>query len=506
MKDLAWQLLWMVHLVASLGLGLYGVHQLVIVSLAMRAWKRAAPGKPATPAPVTLPRVTVQLPLYNERFVAQRVIAAACALDYPKDKLQIQVLDDSTDDTLELIEISVAHARAAGHDIMLLHRENRHGFKAGALAEAMPTVTGEFIAIFDADFVPPRDFLRAMLVERTVFADAKIGFFQGRWGHLNRDESLLTRAQAAMHDGHFIVEQVARSTGGLWFNFNGSGGIWRRACIDDAGGWQPDTLAEDLDLSYRAWLRGWKGAYTPEVVAPGELPLTIGAFRRQQYRWARGSIQAACKLVGQVARRPGPWGPRLAACAHLTAYSLHPLMWTFLVTWPLIIFSGDFGSGVAVPKALLFILALLSPVSVAFLYGMVAALVRQGRAPGRTVIDVAVAALLGLGMATSNSAAVLRGVFGKSTGVFERTPKTAAGERATYRIKLDARWPGEAALALYLYAVAIYAANSPRWWWALPLAVYGTGTALVVVLQLRDAWPKRKTEKVAAGSVAANLS
>ncbi len=289
MTESLWYILLGIHLLIAFGLTFYGVHQVAMVVLSWRVWpRRKAEHLSEQKSELdrrAWPKVTVQLPLYNERFVAQRSIAAACALDYPRELLQIQVLDDSDDDTVTIVDEAVAEAKRSGHVVEVVRRSNRVGFKAGALAAAMPTVTGEFIAIFDADFVPEPDFIRRMVVQNGAFADPQIGFLQGRWGHFNRDESLLTRAQGAMHDGHFLIEQVARSSSGLWFNFNGSGGVWRRACIEDAGGWQTDTLTEDLDLSYRAWSRGWRGAYTPWVVAPGELPVTLSAFRRQQFRW-----------------------------------------------------------------------------------------------------------------------------------------------------------------------------------------------------------------------------
>ena len=279
------------YLVLSV-LALYGMHRLVL--LAIFFWtRRRNPERP--PDPDLWPRVTVQLPIFNERYVATRLIDAVCALDYPRDRLEIQVLDDSTDDTRERVAACVERQRRLGFDIRHLHRTDRTGYKAGALAAGCAEARGDLLAIFDADFVPPTDFLL-----RTVpyFADQEIGVVQARWEHVNRDYSLLTQAQAIFLDAHFRIEHQARNRGGNFFNFNGTAGLWRRQAIDDAGGWQHDTLTEDLDLSYRAQLAGWRFLFLPDVVAPAELPVDANAFKRQQFRWAKGSVQTARKLLG----------------------------------------------------------------------------------------------------------------------------------------------------------------------------------------------------------------
>ena len=243
------------------------------------------------------PRLTIQLPIYNERYVVQRLIESVCRLDYPKHLLQIQVLDDSTDDTVSIAKFAVEKIKAKGLDIVYLHRNNRMGCKAGALKEGLRSAKGELIAIFDADFVPDAAFLKASV---PYFIQSNIGMLQTRWGHLNSDYSLLTRAQSIGIDGHFSVEQASRAWGGLFMNFNGTAGIWRKAAIEDAGGWQADTLTEDLDLSYRAQLKGWQLIFVPGVVCPAEVPVTINAFKSQQHRWAKGSIQTAKKKSGQT--------------------------------------------------------------------------------------------------------------------------------------------------------------------------------------------------------------
>ena len=243
------------------------------------------------------PRVTIQLPVYNERYVVERLIETVCRLDYPRHLLEVQVLDDSIDDTAQIAQKAVNNKRAAGFDIVYIHRKDRIGYKAGALAQGLDVATGELIAIFDADFVPESGFL---LETVPFFSDPKVGMLQTRWGHLNSDYSMLTRAQSIGIDGHFSVEQASRAWGGLFMNFNGTAGIWRKKAIEDAGGWQTDTLTEDLDLSYRAQLKGWKLNFAPGIVCPAEVPVTISAFKSQQHRWAKGSIQTAKKNLGKL--------------------------------------------------------------------------------------------------------------------------------------------------------------------------------------------------------------
>jgi len=270
-----------------------------------------------------LPRVTVQLPLYNERLVVDRLIQEICKIDYPKDKLQIQVLDDSTDETHLYASALVAEYRAAGYPIEYHHRSNRHGYKAGALQEGMEKATGEFIAIFDADFVPPTDFLM-----RTIhfFTEEKVGMVQTRWGYLNRHENVLTEVQAMLLDGHFVLEHCARSGGNLFFNFNGTAGVWRRQAIDEAGGWEHDTLTEDSDLSYRAQLKGWKFLYIPSIECPSELPADTYGFQVQQSRWAKGLTQVAMKLLRRIWKSDIPFRAKAEAFFHLTPNIAYPLM------------------------------------------------------------------------------------------------------------------------------------------------------------------------------------
>ncbi len=272
----------------------------------------------------TYPVVTVQLPVFNEIYVVGRLIDASCAMVYPKDKLEIQVLDDSTDQTVDVVEECVQKYRRQGFDIKHIRRANRTGFKAGALKEGLTTARGEFIAIFDADFVPRQDFLLKTIPH--FVADAKIGMVQTRWEHLNSEYSLLTRTQAMALDGHFVIEQAVRNKVGFFINFNGTAGVWRKACIEDAGNWQADTLTEDLDLSYRAQLRGWKFKYLNNVTSPAELPSEINALKSQQFRWTKGAIETARKILPIVWRSKLPLKIKIHATFHLTNNLVFPFI------------------------------------------------------------------------------------------------------------------------------------------------------------------------------------
>jgi cellulose synthase/poly-beta-1,6-N-acetylglucosamine synthase-like glycosyltransferase len=301
-------------------LAVYGWHRYYLVYLYMK-------NKDQQPVPAgpmhALPIVTVQLPIYNEMYVADRLIDAVCQMDYPRELLEIQVLDDSTDETRAVAEQAVRRNAAKGVDISYLHRTDRTGYKAGALEAGMQVAKGEYIAIFDADFVPSADFL-----QRTVpfFVDPKIAMVQARWGHINADYSLLTKIQSILLDAHFVLEHGGRNRAGLFFNFNGTAGIWRRTAIIDAGGWQHDTLTEDLDLSYRAQSRGWKFVFLPHLVSPAELPVEMNSFKSQQHRWAKGSIQTCRKVLPAILRSNLPTSVKAEAFFHLTANFNYPLM------------------------------------------------------------------------------------------------------------------------------------------------------------------------------------
>ncbi|MEZ4731921.1 MAG: glycosyltransferase [Caldilineaceae bacterium] len=320
------------YAVGMVGLAIYGVQAFGLTFLFL--WQRFLEQRhrdhtsvqPAAQRNDPWPLVTIQLPVYNEWHVIERLIDACANLDYPPDRLQIQVLDDSTDQTTGVAIRRADYWQRQGMDVTVIQRAERHGFKAGALAHAFALAKGEFIAIFDADFVPPRDFLRRLMPRFQTSGGETIGFIQSRWGHLNAAYSPLTRCQALALDGHFVVEQAGRQAGGYPLGFNGSGGIWRRSCIADpaVGGWQADTLCEDLDLSYRAQLVGWRPDFVSAVEAPAEIPPQLAAFKRQQFRWAKGSIQTLRKLGGRIWRSEWPLLVRLAALVHLGNYLIHP--------------------------------------------------------------------------------------------------------------------------------------------------------------------------------------
>jgi cellulose synthase/poly-beta-1,6-N-acetylglucosamine synthase-like glycosyltransferase len=293
-------------------LAVYGFHRSQLLYILWRTRKNA-------PVPKELfqekPLVTIQLPMFNELYVAERLLDAVALIEYPRDRLEIQVLDDSIDETRELMKKKCEALRAKGLDVIYLHRTDRSGFKAGALEAGLAVAKGEFVAIFDADFIPPPTLLLEMIDH---FTDERVGMVQARWEHINRDFSTLTKVQAILLDGHFLVEHAARNRSGRFFNFNGTAGIWRKSTIQDAGGWQHDTLTEDLDLSYRAQLKGWRFVYLPQIVAPAELPVEMNSFKTQQFRWAKGSIQTMRKLLPMIWRAKLPWKVKSEALFHLT--------------------------------------------------------------------------------------------------------------------------------------------------------------------------------------------
>jgi cellulose synthase/poly-beta-1,6-N-acetylglucosamine synthase-like glycosyltransferase len=302
-------------------LAIYGLHRYTLVYLYYKHRKQYRPDPPTHFD--ELPSVTVQLPIFNEQFVVDRLLEAVCAMEYPREKLEIQVLDDSTDETQQVAAGLVERYAALGHPIQYIHRTNRHGYKAGALDAGLKIAKGQFIAIFDADFVPPPDWLMNVIHH---FSEPEIGMVQTRWSHLNREYSMLTQIEAILLDGHFVLEHGARARSGDFFNFNGTAGMWRREAITDAGGWQHDTLTEDTDLSYRSQLAGWKFKYLPEIECPAELPIEMTAFKTQQARWAKGLIQTSIKVLPMMFRSKAPRKVKIEAIYHLTANLSYPLM------------------------------------------------------------------------------------------------------------------------------------------------------------------------------------
>jgi cellulose synthase/poly-beta-1,6-N-acetylglucosamine synthase-like glycosyltransferase len=443
-------------------LAIYGWHRYYLVYLYMKNKDKA----PTQPPPLEhLPRVTVQLPIFNEMYVADRLIGSVCELDYPRELLEIQVLDDSTDETSEIAELAVRRYAARGFDIKYLHRVDRHGYKAGALEAGLREASGQFIAIFDADFIPPTDFLMKTLPHFAT--DPKIGMVQARWGHINQDYSLLTKIQSILLDAHFVLEHGARNRAGCFFNFNGTAGIWRREVIPDAGGWQHDTLTEDLDLSYRAQLRGWRFVFLPNLVAPAEVPVEMNSFKSQQHRWAKGSIQTCMKLLPRILRSHQPLSVKAEAFFHLSANFNYLLMSLLsILMFPSMYVRYSMGW----TEMMLIDIPLFAAATLSFCnFYMVSQ--RELHTDWKTRLKYLPFLMsIGIGLSVNNTRAVIEAVFGKQTE-FARTPK--------YGIERDSdEWVGkkyhqsvgvqpiiELALGLYFTATVFYALSN---------GIYGT--------------------------------
>jgi len=405
-----------VYLLTQLLIIVYSSHRYLVL---WRWWRlRDVPRALRPAAPGLWPHVTVQLPVFNEPEVVQRLIDAVARFEYPPDRLEIQVLDDSTDATTVIARAAAAGHRARGIDIAVHHRGTRRGFKAGALAEGLRHARGEFIAVFDADFVPPPDFLERMLPH---FTHSDVGMVQARWGHLNRDRSLFTEAQAVMLDAHFVLEHEVRMRYGLFFNFNGTAGIWRRECIEDAGGWSADTLTEDLDLSYRAQLAGWRFVFEPDVVCPGELPGDIEALKSQQRRWTQGAIQTAVKMLPRVWASTASRAAKIEAVFHLTCNLTYPLLLALIaLTLPVMLSAPPTRSWLGTLVQFAVIACGVVPVMLFLVVGQWAA---GGRGAWQIARGTFAAMVLGMGLSVNNARAAMRG-FGRVPGDWERTPKT----------------------------------------------------------------------------------
>ena len=448
-------------------LAIYGWHRYYLVYLYMKHRDK----EPRADAQLNpLPVVTIQLPLYNEMYVADRLIAAVCAIDYPRELLEVQVLDDSIDETRTVAESAVRRWAAQGVDIKYCHRTERRGFKAGALEAGLKSARGELIAIFDADFIPTPDFLMRLLPH---FGDPRVGMVQARWGHINRDYSLLTKIQAILLDGHFVLEHGGRNRSGRFFNFNGTAGVWRRNAIDDAGGWQHDTLTEDLDLSYRAQLRGWRFVFVSDLIAPAEVPVEMNAFKSQQHRWAKGSIQTCRKLLPRILQSDLPLGIKAEAFFHLTANFNYPLMCVLsLLIFPSMVIRYNMGWY----EMLLIDVPLFFAATFSFcnFYTVCQREIHKDWIARLRYVPFLMS--VGIGLSINNTRAVLEALFNTPTE-FARTPK--------YRIEGDAdEWMGkryrqsvavqpliEVALGLYFTATVFY---------ALANQIYGTLPFLVL--------------------------
>ena len=464
-------LLRLIYGLAVVWLSIYGLQAFVLTLLYFRHRADSVPGAALSDA--DWPLVAVQLPIYNERHVVERLIDAAAVLDYPPDRLEIQVLDDSTDDTTALAETRAAYHRANGVNVRVYHRPDREGFKAGALAWGLGQTDAELLAVFDADFRPHPDFLRRTIPQFLAHPD--VGMVQTRWSHLNDAYSPLTRIQSLALDGHFVVEQTGRNRSGLLINFNGSGGIWRRACIEDAGGWQADTMTEDMDLSYRAQLAGWRCSYLPDVDAPAELPPQMEAFKRQQARWAQGSIQCLRKLSRPILQGRLTIPQKVMALVHISSYLTQPLMVLLLLASLPLLWQAPSAQAPFIGLGL----ASLGP---PLLYT-----VAQGALYSdwkKRVLYFPLLAVVGAGITWSTSRAVWQGLTHWG-GTFRRTPKfRIEGKRgqwsgSVYRLLPD--WVVLGELALMLYAgVTIAVAWSHGNYGAIPfLLLYVVGFGLV---------------------------
>lgn len=415
-------LLTAVYLGVLLIASIYGLHRYWLVSRYYRT-------RHLKPNPIgnteDLPHVTVQLPMFNERAVAERVIDAACAIDYPAERLQIQVLDDSTDESASIAKRCVGKWKLRGVDIEHLHRTDRTGYKAGALQEGLNSAKGDLIAVFDADFIPPRDYLRRMIHH---FSDPQVGMVQAAWDHINRADSILTRCQAIYLDSHFQIEHSARHRGGNWFNFNGTAGIWRRDAIETAGGWQHDTLTEDMDLSYRAQLAGWQFVYRQDVNCPAELPPKTGAFKTQQHRWTKGTVQTAMKLLPHILRSDASRGRKIEATFHLTSPIVYPcvIIIAMLMLPTVLVNLKPFEQGSMSAGLFGLMILLLATASGVTFY--VAGQIERRAGLWRTLVQVPPLIALGVGMSINNTLAVIEALLGRQSA-FVRTPKFNQGQQ-----------------------------------------------------------------------------
>jgi cellulose synthase/poly-beta-1,6-N-acetylglucosamine synthase-like glycosyltransferase len=486
------------YFVVLFGLSLYGLHRYVIVWLYLKNRKRV-------PQPqsqfMQLPRITVQLPMFNELYVVERLLKSVAALDYPRDLLQVQVLDDSTDETTEIAMRQVVELKAAGLDIELIHRTDRTGFKAGALAHGMETCKGEFILILDADFVPAPDMLMKTV---QFFTDEKVGMIQTRWGHLNRTFSLLTRVQAMFLDGHLLLEQTARSRSGRFFNFNGTAGLWRRTCIEDAGGWQHDTLTEDLDLSYRAQLKGWRFVFLPDLVTPAELPVDMNGFKSQQHRWTKGSIQTCRKLLPKVWRAELPLLVKLEATAHLTSnYAYLLLFFLCLLMHP------TTGGLTSVWRTVLVDIPIFLSASLpAMVFYLCCQRELYPRSWWKEILYMPALLALGIGLAVNNARAVIEAMLGHQSE-FTRTAKygiqtkSQSWKRARYSPLKSILPFFELGFATYFIYFLIFAIRHGQWLAVPFLGLFAAGFAYVGLCSIGQWFPQLRIPGRDSGDILA---
>ncbi len=480
------------YFLLAFALFVYGAHAYLMTWLYHRHRRRT---ETSAGLDDDVPFVTVQLPLFNEIYVVRRLVDAVCAFDYPRDRFEIQLLDDSTDDTVDLVREIVAEKTALGYSIAHIHRTDRKGFKGGALREGLDKARGDLIAVFDADFVPPAGFLSGTVPR---FRDPSIGMVQTRWGHLNEGYSLLTRIQAMALDGHFLVEQTARNRSGVFINFNGTAGIWRRQAILDAGNWQDDTLTEDLDLSYRAQLAGWRFLFLPDLVCPAELPAEVNGFKGQQFRWAKGSVQTAVKLLPAIFRSRRPAFLKFQAFVHLTNHAVYPLLLALAVmTMPALALHDRVPQveGAFRWATVLIVASLGHP----FLYMYSQKQIRRDWPRQLAMVPVMIA--MGMGIALNNVRAIIEALAGIRSD-FNRTPKYDLKTRADgwkgKKYRVPSTWISalEILLGLYTGAATVYSVLSAQYLVTPFLFLYSSGFLYVGVTSLRHARLRNFTKAV----------
>jgi len=462
--------------------GLYGFHRLYLMGLYL--WFKHKE-KRLFPPEVSgfQPRVTIQLPIYNERYVVTRLIDAVCSLRYPRHLLDIQILDDSDDVTARLVDAAVEKKRTLGHSIQALRRSSRSGYKAGALQHGLSTARGDWLLIFDSDFVPQPDLLKKAVV---YLDDPKLGMVQFCWDHINRDFSLLTRIQALFLDGHFHIEHFARNRSGKFFNFNGTAGMWRKQCIVESGGWEHDTLTEDMDLSYRAQMKGWRFLYLPDIKVPAELPIELSAFKSQQHRWAKGGIQTARKILPSLFRSDLSWGIKIEGVFHMLANVMYLVLPLMILLMPFVLKNTSRVTLYMYETVLLF-----SFVSI-FIFYLIAAWESSLPSFIRTIKDIPLLMAVGIGLCINNSRAVLDGLF-SNAAVFVRTPKYNViarrdpWQRNIYRIKRLPLFWVETFFLSYLTTLLIYCVEQSTIHMLPFLAIFMMGFALFVGLSIKQA-------------------
>ena len=477
------------YFIVLLVLATYGMHRYVLL-YEYFAYRKNVPGAP--PPVLNWPRVTIQLPIFNERYVIERLVEAISLFDYPRELLDIQVLDDSTDETQQVARACVERHAATGLPISYIHRTNREGYKAGALENGLKTARGQFVAIFDADFIPQPDFLRLTIPYfLTPEGGDNIGMVQARWTYLNSDYSLLTRVETILLDGHFVIEHGGRSRRGTFFNFNGTAGVWRRKAIDEAGGWEHDTLTEDTDLSYRAQLKGWKFLYLPQIECASELPVDMNGFKAQQARWAKGLMQTAKKILPKVFRSDAPFFVKCEAFFHLTANISYPLM-VVLSTMLLPAMIVRFYQGWFQMLVIDLPLFLASTCSISSFY-LAAQKELHPKNWTKTFLYMPFVMATGIGLSVRNAQAVIEALVGKKSE-FARTPKfSIEGKTGTFAAKKYKNKSGwmpyfEIALGLYFASTILYAIRNENYATIPFLLLFVWGYLYTGVMSLSQSW------------------